>query len=504
MTIIMTSLGGIEGAWVDGTHQFLGLPYAEGITTERRFLPPIPKRPWQGVLVAERYGAISFQKSMPGLFEYISPDPAAAGEDCLNLNVWTPDLKASLPVMVWIHGGAFYSGSGSEDLYSGIEFAKSGVVCVTINYRLGAQGFLDLSAFGDRYESSGCVGIMDQVCALEWVKKHIAQFGGDPDRVTIAGESAGSMSVSTLMATPSAKGSFQQAIAQSGAANNTLPKKLSGIITRELFSKLGIHEPSDLDAISDEALLEAQVELMAEIGESQDVERFGLMAGNAMPFQPVHECAFLPEPPIVAITKGSAKAVALLQGITRHEAPIFYYEMADVLTDELAWLSFSPMLHASGLDEESARNYYLGRDGHPLTKAGAFMSDAMFAIPTLAMLNAQVEHNLNTWAYRFDWENPGFNGLLQAHHFIEIPFVFNTLASAATKKFGIDQAPKSLVDVTHKAWVTFVTHGDPNHLKLPAWPRWKGVTSQRCMAFNETCQITTLVDDRTLSVWGLS
>tara|TARA_B110001450_G_scaffold145985_1_gene136438 strand:- start:518 stop:2035 length:1518 start_codon:yes stop_codon:yes gene_type:complete len=505
MNINLNSLGCVEGALADGVYQFLGLPYAEAVTNERRFLPPIPKRPWRGVLVADHFGAICSQKMMAGLYEWVSPDPATAGQDCLNLNVWTPDPKGSLPVMVWIHGGAFSSGSGGEDVYEGIEFAKSGVVCVTINYRLGAQGFLDLSAFGGDYESSGCVGIMDQVCALEWVRDHIAQFGGDPNRVTIAGESAGGMSVSTLMATPSAKGLFQQAIAQSGAANNTLSKELSGIITRELFSKLGIHEPPDLDAISDEALLEAQVELMTEIDESQDEERFGLMVGNPMPFQPVHGCAFLPESPIVAISKGSAKAVALLQGITRHEAPIFsFHEMADFLTDELAWLSCAPIVHASGLDKGSIREYYLGRDGHPLTKAGAFVSDFMFAIPTLEMLNAQTQNNPNTWAYRFDWENPGFNGLLQAHHFIEIPFVFNTLATTTAKKFGINQAPKSLADVTHKAWVAFITHGDPNHPELPDWQRWQGPNSRHCMTFNENCQMDTLVDDGTLSVWGLN
>lgn len=500
---IALSLGALEGSLFGGVHRFLGVPYAEPVTATRRFMPPVPKGSWLGVLAADTYGATCIQTPMPGLFECLSPDLSLVGSDCLNLNIWTPDPKASLPVMVWIHGGAFFAGTGSDETYQGDAFARSGVVCVTINYRLGAQGFLDLSSLDERYESSGCVGIMDQVCALKWVNDHIAQFGGDPNRVTIAGESAGAMSVSTLLATPSATGLFQRAIAQSGASNNTMPKGSAQIVTRELLKKLGVRDLTGLSEVSDEQLLGSQVELMQEISESQDVEHFGAVTGTLMSFLPVHGCAFLPEQPSIALSKVVASEVALLQGVTCHEAPIFFYELADTLDLDSAQQLCAPLVQAAGLDKDETLNHYLNLPGPLLTRVGAFLSDFMFNIPTLTMLSTQVVHNPNVWAYRFDWENPGFEGLLQAHHFIELPFVFQTLGSSGAKKFGIDQAPSRLADITHKAWIAFITHGDPNHDELPEWPRWQSDSSRPCMSFNDSCTLDTLVDETTLKVWGL-
>lgn len=503
MSRVSISLGAIEGISSDGVHRFLGVPYAEPITAVRRFMPPRPKSSWHGVLDAKRYGATCIQTRMAGLFEQLSPDPSLAGPDCLNLNIWTPDPGASLPVMVWIHGGAFYAGTGNDEFYKGDEFARSGVVVVAINYRLGAQGFLELSHFGEAYESSGCVGIMDQVCALQWVRRHISQFGGDPNRVTIAGESAGAMSVSTLLTVPSARGLFQRAIAQSGAANNSMPKALAQIVTRELLSKLDIHDPSELNMVSDQNLLEAQVALMQEIETSQDVNRFGPLTGSPMIFQPVYGSAFLPEHPSIGLAKGVASEVALLQGVTRHEAPIFFYDLVEVLDDVLAQQLCAPIAQAAGLDIEIVDRHYLAHDAPPLAKVGAFMSDFMFNIPTTEMLSAQATHNPHVWAYRFDWENPSFGGVLQAHHFIEVPFVFQTPNSDAAKKFGLDEAPERLIEIVHNVWVSFVTNGDPNHQDLPHWPTWQGYDVRACMCFNETCSVETFVDADTLKIWSV-
>lgn len=502
MSRISISLGTIQGISSGGVHRFLGIPYAEPITAVRRFMPPRPKSPWHGVLDAQRYGATCIQTPMAGLFEQLSPDPSLAGPDCLNLNIWTPDPSASLPVMVWIHGGAFYAGTGNDEFYKGDAFARSGVVVVAINYRLGAQGFLELSHFGEAYETSGCVGIMDQVCALQWVKTHISQFGGDPNRVTIAGESAGAMSVSTLLTVPRARGLFQRAIAQSGATNNSIPKAVAQIVTRELLSKLDVHDLSELNTVSDQNLLEAQIALMQEIETSQDFDRFGPLTGSPMIFQPVHGCAFLPEHPSLALTQGAAKEVALLQGVTRHEAPIFFYDLIEVLDDALVQQLCAPIAQSAGLDLAKVNSHYLAHDAPPLAKLGAFMSDFIFNIPTTDMLSAQALHNPHVWAYRFDWENPSFHGVLQAHHFVEIPFVFQTLNSSAAKKFGLDKAPERLMDIIHKTWVSFVTHGDPNNQDLPHWPTWQNHGLRPCMSFNETCSIDTFIDADTLELWG--
>ena len=503
MSRVSISLGAIEGMSSDGVHRFLGVPYAEPITVVRRFMPPLPKSSWHGVLDAQWYGATCIQTPMAGLFGQLSPDPSLAGPDCLNLNIWTPDPDASLPVMVWIHGGAFFAGTGNDEFYKGDAFARSGVVVVAINYRLGAQGFLELSHFGEAYESSGCVGIMDQVCALEWVRRHISKFGGDPNRVTIAGESAGAMSVATLLTVPSARGLFQRAIAQSGAANNSMPRTLAQIVTRELLSRLKIHDSSELKTVSDQQLVEAQAELMQEIETSQDVDRFGLLTGSPMIFQPVHGCAFLPEHPSIALAKGAAGDVALLQGVTRHEAPIFFYDLVEVLDDVLAQQVCAPIAQAAGLDIEIVHHHYLAQDAPPLAKVGAFMSDFMFNIPTADMLSAQALYNPHVWAYRFDWENPSFEGVLQAHHFIEVPFVFQTPNSGAAKTFGLDKVPERLMNIVHNAWVSFVTNGDPNHQDLPHWPTWQGDGLRPCMCLNETCLVDTFIDADTLAIWGV-
>jgi len=501
MTVVQTSLGKIQGLQTNGVCRFLGIPYAEPITRHSRFLPATPRSPWSGSLLATKHGSTCIQPPMPGLFARVSPSAESCGEDCLNLNIWTPDVNGSHPVLVWIHGGAYYAGSGSEEGYDGSSFAKNGVVCVTLNYRLGAQGFLDLSSFDSRFESSGCLGIADQVLALEWVRDHIADFGGDPNQVTLAGESAGAMSVSTLMTVPSAKGLFRGAIAQSGAASTVVSRETSILVTQALLEELKIDEPSALEQVSDHELLAAQIRLMTEVSESLDINRFGELTGSPMAFQPVFGTSVLPEHPLVAIERGAAKDVALMQGMTRHEAPIFFYEMADELTAEMAWEMSKPILEHGRLDKAKFKQYY---HGNPLLSglevAGHVMSDMMFTVPILQMLAAHSKHSDSTWCYRFDWENPEFNGMLGAHHFIDVPFVFNQLDSKDARAFELHKGPKDLAKQTHLAWVAFIKYQDPNHADLPFWPPISQ-GGRIAMLFNEKSHMGQLCDSEVLEVW---
>ena len=502
MTLVQTALGQVHGSQSDGVHRFLGIPYAEPISRDRRFLPAVPKSPWRGVFEATKYGATCIQTPMQGLFGLLSPSADTFGEDCLNVNVWTPDTRGSHPVLVWIHGGAYFAGSGSDLGYDGSSFAKNGVVCVTINYRLGAQGFLDLSAFDSRYESSGCLGIADQVLALEWVRDHIADFGGDPTQVTIAGESAGAMAVSTLLGVPSAKGLFRSAIAQSGGASTVISKQTSGLVTQAIFEALEIDTPAALAGVSDDDLLAAQVEVMTAVRESLDTTRFGELAGSAMAFQPVFGTSVLPQKPLAAISEGAAADIALLQGMTRHEAPIFFYEMAEMLTPEFAAMMSAPLVERLGLEPEAFQQYYHDeslRSG--FDAAGRVMSDMLFTVPIAQMLAAQARHSEHLWCYRFDWENPSFNGLLGAHHFIEIPFVFNQLSSPGAREFGLHVGPANLAIRTHLAWVAFVKNGNPNHEELISWP---SMTQEQayCMLFNNTCELGYLYEPEVLALWS--
>ena len=218
--IAKTASGAVRGTELgSGVVGFLGLPYAAAPVGALRFRPPQRPAAWDGIREADRFGAVVPQTRSPGVFDELFGPTHPAGADCLNLNVWTPDPGAAgLPVLVWIHGGAFVIGSGSDSLYDGATFARDGVVTVTVNYRLGAAGFHHTGRDG-----SGAFGILDQIAALEWVQENIASFGGDPGRVTIAGESAGGMSVATLLAAPGAQGLFRRAIPQSGAAHHGLP-----------------------------------------------------------------------------------------------------------------------------------------------------------------------------------------------------------------------------------------------------------------------------------------
>ena len=244
--IAQTTAGQIEGTEENGLCVFRGIPFAAPPIGDLRFKAPRPVEPWNGGREARTFGPISLQAPNEMLDALLPPadPPQPQSKDCLYLNVWTPGLDdASRPVMVWIHGGAFTIGSGSEEYYNGANLASRGdVVIVTINYRLGALGFLNLPALGETN-----FGMRDQVAALKWVQANIANFGGDPNNVTIFGESAGGMSVASLMASPEAAGLFQKAIPQSGAGHNALTAEETNATAYKFCEALGV-DPNDVDA----------------------------------------------------------------------------------------------------------------------------------------------------------------------------------------------------------------------------------------------------------------
>src|SRR2546430_1502112 len=234
--------GAVRGRVESGVAAFLGIPYAAPPFGPNRMLPPQPVPAWAGERDATSFGPTVPKGDYPPQYQPLFPEEVIPGEDCLNLNVWTPDAGADgLPVLVWIHGGSFMNGSGSVGAYDGAAFARDGVVSVTINYRLAAEGFLFL---GDGIAN---LGLLDQVAALRWVQENIAAFGGDPALVTVAGESAGAMSVTTLLSMPLSAGLFGRAIAQSGAGAHTLTEAEGMMVGGYLADALGV--PPDRDAI---------------------------------------------------------------------------------------------------------------------------------------------------------------------------------------------------------------------------------------------------------------
>src|SRR5512132_1247540 len=266
--VVNTRRGKVRGSVTDGVNTFKGIPYAAAPFGANRLRPPQPVEPWSGVRDALTFGQEPPQSrpSDPQI-QALVPDPAVPGEDCLNLNIWSPDLgSAGLPVMVWIPGGMFEVGSGAS--YNGSRFARDGVVCVTINYRVGAEGFLYLG------DGNANRGLLDQLAALAWVRGNIAAFGGDPGNVTIFGESAGAMSVGTLLSMPRAEGLFRRAIAQSGAAHHVISAATAQRVGQHLAEKLRVAATREaIAAVPVDRLLHAQAELRADLFAHPDPER---------------------------------------------------------------------------------------------------------------------------------------------------------------------------------------------------------------------------------------
>src|SRR6516162_491063 len=414
--------GAVRGKAESGVWAFLGIPYAAAPFGANRMRPPQPVQPWHGGRDATAYGPTVPKGDYPPQYARLFPEVVIPGEECLNLNVWTPDAAGSLPVLVWIHGGAFMNGSGSVGAYNGAAFARDGVVCVTINYRLAAEGFLFLD------DGIANLGLLDQLAALRWVQANIPAFGGDPARVTVAGESAGAMSVVTLLSMPQAQGLFAQAIAQSGAAAHTLTRNQARMVGGYLAGTLGV--PADraaIKAVPLERLVQAASDLVTEVQTAPDPAKWGPLALSLLPFAPAVDGVVLPQAPLTAIAAGHGKDVRLLTGSNRDEARLFLVAPAtiDLINDAALEIAAT----AYGLSADSLALYRAGRPG---ASAGdilaAVVTDWFFTIPAIRVAEARTRGaSAPTWVYRFDYPAPEDNHRFGASHGAEVPFVFDTI-----------------------------------------------------------------------------
>jgi para-nitrobenzyl esterase len=482
---VTTTSGTVRGTTHDGVHAFLGIPYAAPPFGPRRFAAPQPPEPWDGVRDATGYGPTVPKPPYAPPFDVLLPEPQISGEDCLNLNVWTPDPAASgLPVFVWVHGGAFVNGSGAVPTYSGVPFARDGVVCVTLNYRLGVDGFLHFADDGPANR-----GLLDQVAALRWVQENIAAFGGDPARVTVGGESAGAMSVACLLAMPAAEGLFARAVLQSGAGHHALTPGTATRVGGYLAERLAVApERAALAGVPLPDLIAAQQGLAAEVALLPDPARFGEVAANLMAFEPVVDGEVLPELPIRRIAAGASRGVDVLVGANRDEQRLFLVPngVVDMVTE--------PLLQAAvagyGLPVDRALAIY--RAARPGATPGELLADVatdwFFRLPAIRLAEAHAAGgDGGTWMYEFSWPSPQFGGRLGACHALELGFTFDTLATEAHGALMGTSAPQELADRMHGAWVRFVTDGDPG---------WAGYDagSRRVQEFGE--QVRVVADPR--------
>jgi carboxylesterase type B len=444
--IVATSYGKVRGSVEEGVARFLGVSYAAAPFGVNRFQAPVAPEPWDGVRDALEYGPTAPKPAYRAVFATLLDDPIIPGEECLNLNIWAPADGAGRPVMVWIHGGAFRNGSGAVPNYDGTNFARDGVVCVTINYRLGVEGFLQLpGAPANR-------GLLDQIAALEWVRDNIAEFGGDPGNVTVFGESAGGMSVTTLLSLE--LGLFHKAIAQSGAGQVVQTAEDALMVTRELAERLGVPPTAEgFAAVPAEKIIPVQAALSDEFAARPDPARWGESTVQAnLPYVPVIDGELLRRRPVDAIAAGAGRDVPLLTGTTAEEYRFFL--MPTGLAQRVTTEGLVGILARRGIDPAIAEVYQRNRpDASPGDVLCAIITDSFFRIPTYRVAEGRGEA---TYMYEFAWQTPVHD--LGACHALEVGFVFGNL-----RRGGLagDDPPSALSALMHRAWADFATSGDP-------------------------------------------
>ncbi len=355
-------------------------------------------------------------------------------------------------------------GASSDPLIDKASFAQSGIVVVTMNYRLGALGFLELG--GD----ASNLGLLDQLSALTWVQDNIAAFGGDPDNVTVGGQSSGAMCVSALLGAPSAKGMFRRAIAQSGAAHHVLTVEDAHRVTREFIKAAGISTADELRTWPSSKIVAVQESLCNDLAITRDTDRFGEgPAASTMAFQPVIGGEVLPEHPLEAVAAGAATDVDLLIGHTRDEFRL-QYGLGYVTADMDAVVGTYEGVFGSA--SEALERYRANRpDADEVGLLAALETDRMFRIPAVRLADAHVGRNARTWFYRFSWESRAFDGRVGAGHALDLPFTFDALDNPLSEALTGAGAPTGLARAMHRSWVSFVATGDPGTPELPAWPR---------------------------------
>ena len=471
--IVSTNAGDVQGLEDKGVDSFLGIPYAAPPVGSLRFKAPQPPTDWQGIYDATGMGAPCMQFYTPSgprttdFTREIQPhfptqtESKIDNEDCLFLNVWTPDAsEGERPVMVWFHGGGYAYGSGGWPAYNGRNLAEKGdVVVVTVNHRLNAFGYLNLERkFGEDFAASGNAGNLDLVRSLEWVRDNISAFGGDPDNVTIMGESGGGSKVSHLMAMPSADGLFHKAIVQSGPGVTSGDPDEAADYTDDILAEAGVETVEDLMALSGDDLIKAVRAVQPENAGFGQGPRFG----------PIADGTILPRDPFLPRAPEQSSDIPLLIGYNKDEMTLFlapqpWFGLVDNATVDAM---------VAGMGEEAVATLAAYRemfpDYSPTHVASAAMG-ARFVRGTYILADQQSRTaEAPVFVYRLTWETPVADGMLKSPHTLDIPLMFN---NAETSSSLVGTGPEALVmaDMMSDAWITFAKTGVPSSELLPEW-----------------------------------
>lgn len=507
--IVETKSGPIKGEKIGGVFRFLGIPYAQPISGKNRFAPPQPVNPWTEVLETTTYKDSSPQQAAdptgasPVSPAFETPSYVKSGDDCLGLNIWTPEnADGSLPVMVWLHGGGWTSGSGSCKIYEGQNLASRGdVIVVTINHRLGASGLTDFSrVLGGEFSNSSNLGVQDMIAALEWVQSNINSFGGNPDLVTIFGESGGGWKVNTLLGVPSAKGLFHRAIVESGPLTRFMEPEQADEIANGVLEALGVSKdnPAALYDISFEDLLQAESAVLSNTPMSFQAP--GFPTG----FWPVLDGNLIQEHVYDPTASSSSLDVPLLIGQTGTEFTLF------MLRDQAAYA-----LDEAGLEQRISMTFGQNNTDAILTSYQrdfpeynpsslwfrVFSDYAMGTLSSEIMDQRTVPGAAPVFAYRFDWMTPIADGKLYSPHTIEIPFAFDNVSTDAGQIMtGGGQEAVALGKTVSSAWVEFAKTGKPSAPGLPDWPVFTK-ENRESMHLNTASKVSPYMDPAMVSLF---
>ncbi|MCI6328592.1 MAG: carboxylesterase/lipase family protein [Bacteroidales bacterium] len=489
VAVAQTANGKVAGYIQDGVTIFKGIPYAKA----NRFEAPVQADSWEGIRSCRQYGPVSPQGARSGwandeiAFAFNWND-GVQGEDCLRLNVWTPALDSrKRPVMVWLHGGGYSAGSGQElPSYDGTSLAfAEDVVVVSINHRLNVLGFLDLSAYGEKYAKSANAGLLDIVASLKWVRDNIAAFGGDPSNVTIFGQSGGGGKVTTLLATPCAKGLFHKAIVQSGSMLRTMESKYSRKIGIATVRNLGL-DASSIDKISEVPygeLLAAGEKAIAQV--KAEADRDGV-ASFIFGWAPTVDGAVLPSQPFDPQAPAISADIPMIIGTTRHEFSMTTYVPALRNAGREEVIGILKGRYGEGTE----RFLELFAKAYPGSKP-ADMLDADFVFRPSAIeqaLRKSLQGAAPVYMYMFNWESPVLDGILRSTHCMEIPFVFNNADRHASMTGGGAQAMELASKMSH-CWAEFARCGKPSAEGLPEWEPFEA-EKRAVMFFDNTCKMS--------------